>query len=61
MTRCSEYKGKASATGYREQCSRPATNEAWFLGKWTPLCQYHRAQYSDLPMRKAGSFDRVPS
>lgn len=49
---CCEYIGRPSATSYRRKCGRAATNEALFLGEWRPLCQYHRAQYSDLPMRK---------
>jgi hypothetical protein len=35
------------------KCHRPATKQAFFLGRWVALCRYHIGAYYDLPQRPA--------
>jgi hypothetical protein len=33
------------------KCDRPATRQAYFLGRWVLLCRYHIGAFYDLPQR----------
>jgi hypothetical protein len=35
------------------KCDRPATRQAYFLGRWVALCRYHIGAFYDLPQRPA--------
>jgi hypothetical protein len=57
MDQCSEYAGRATATGQRAQCQRDATWHARFMDEWVTLCGIHVKEYYDLPHHRLN--DRV--
>jgi len=56
VTICRERMSRKS-TRWTYECGREATHMTKFIGRWRPVCAYHRRYYSDLPMVPVERFD----